>query len=186
MCSLHVLFIRRLWSTNYQSYLLKILRFDFKRNIILIYHQRVDIFPYLYTKARRYECSLKLAINTQSSYLFSFFFYLFFFQTYSYYKTFFKKLYIFLNFIMHSFFTYWEHVSIINSDEIVNILLSNNKKSTNFFFNNGGIYSVYEVLFTYLLVTHFGSRYLFRKQSSFVCIDYVIQKQKALTQYFGI
>lgn len=104
MCSLHVLFISRLGSTNYQSYLLKILRFDFKRNIILIYHQRVDIFPYLYTKARRYECSLKLAINTQSSYLFSFFLYLFFFQTYSYYRTFFKKLYIFLNFIMHSFF----------------------------------------------------------------------------------
>lgn len=76
MCSLHVLFIRRLGSTNYQSYLLKILRFDFKRNIILIYHKRVDIFPYLYTKARRYmyECSLKLAINTQSSYLFSFLF----------------------------------------------------------------------------------------------------------------
>lgn len=77
MCSLHVLFIRRFWSTNYQSYLLKILRFDFKRNIILIYHQRVDIFPYLYTKARRYECSLKLAINSQSSYLFSFFFFIY-------------------------------------------------------------------------------------------------------------
>lgn len=72
MCSLHVLFIRRFWSTNYQSYILKILRFDFNRNIILIYHKRVDIFPYLSTKARRYECSLKLAINTQSSYLFLF------------------------------------------------------------------------------------------------------------------
>lgn len=103
MCSLHVLFIRRLGSTNYQSYLLKILRFDFKRNIILIYHERVDIFPYLYTKARRYECSLKLAINTQSSYLFSFFF-----KIYSSFKhkviiKLLKKLYIFLN-IMHSFF----------------------------------------------------------------------------------
>lgn len=104
MCSLHVLFIRRLGSTNCQSYLLKILRFDFKRNIILIYHKRVDISPYLYTKARRYECSLKLAINSQSSYLFSFFF----FFIYSSFKhiviiKLLKKLYIFLN-IMHSFF----------------------------------------------------------------------------------